>query len=63
MDFILATNNMKKLEEMKRILSPLGVNIKTAGQIGIELPEVEETGRTFEENCYVLSGVEPCLYA
>ncbi len=50
MDILLATNNMKKLAEMQRILSPLGVNVLTAKDIGITLPEVEETGETFEEN-------------
>lgn len=50
MDFILATNNMKKLEEMQRILSPLGIHIVTAHMLGIELADVEETGTTFEEN-------------
>lgn len=50
MDFILATNNMKKLEEMKRILSPLGVNAVTAAMLGIDLGDVEETGKTFEDN-------------
>lgn len=50
MDFILATNNMKKLEEMQRILSPLGIEVKTATMLGIELPEVEEDGDTFEAN-------------
>lgn len=53
MDFILATNNMKKLEELQRILSPLGVNVRTAKSIGITLPEVEENGSTFEENAYI----------
>lgn len=53
MDFILATNNMKKLEEMRRILSPLGVNVLTAKDLGITLPEVEETGSTFEENAFL----------
>ena len=50
MDFILATNNMKKLAEMQRILSPLGINVVTAKMLGTELPEVEENGTTFEEN-------------
>ena len=50
MDFVLATNNMKKLAEMQRILAPLGVNIVTAKSLGTELPEVEETGVTFAEN-------------
>lgn len=53
MDFILATNNMKKLEELQRILSPLGVNVLTAKSIGITLPEVEENGSTFEENALI----------
>ena len=53
MDFILATNNMKKLEELQRILSPLGVNVLTAKSIGITLPEVEENGSMFEENAHI----------
>lgn len=53
MDFILATNNMKKLEEMQRILSPLGIEVKTAAMLGIELPEVEEDGDTFESNAEI----------
>jgi XTP/dITP diphosphohydrolase len=53
MDFILATNNMKKLEEMRRILSPLGINVVTAKMLGIELPEVEEDGDTFEANARI----------
>lgn len=53
MNFILATNNMKKLEEMQRILAPLGINVKTAKQLGIELPEVVEDGETFEENAVI----------
>ena len=53
MDFILATNNMKKLEELQRILSPLGVNVLTAKDLGITLPEVEENGTTFEENAHI----------
>ncbi len=53
MYFILATNNMKKLAEMQRILSPLGINVVTAKTLGIELPEVEENGTTFEENAEI----------
>lgn len=50
MDFILATNNMKKLGEMQRILSPLGINVVTAKMLGITLEDVEENGETFEDN-------------
>ena len=53
MDFILATNNMKKLAEMQRILSPLGVNVVTAKTLGITLEDVEEDGETFEDNAKI----------
>lgn len=53
MDFILATNNMKKQAEMQRILSPLGINVVTAKMLGIKLPEVVEDGDTFEANAKI----------
>lgn len=53
MDFILATNNMKKLAEMQRILSPLGINVVTAKMLGIQLPDVVEDGDTFEANAKI----------
>lgn len=53
MDFILATNNMNKVKEMQRILSPLGINVVTAKMLGIELEDVEENGETFEENAKI----------
>lgn len=53
MDFILATNNMKKLAEMQRILSPLGINVVTAKMLGITLEDVEENGDTFEANAKI----------
>lgn len=53
MDFILATNNMKKLAEMQRILSPLGINVITAKMLGIQLPDVVEDGDTFEANAKI----------
>lgn len=59
MDFILATNNMKKLAEMQRILSPLGINVVTAKMLGTTLEEVEEDGKTFEDNAK-LKAVAAC---
>lgn len=53
MDFILATNNMKKLAEMQRILSPLGINVVTAKMLGITLEDVEEDGEIFEDNAKI----------
>ena len=43
--FIMATHNKHKVEELSRILEPMGIHVETA-----DLPEVEETGTTFEEN-------------
>ena len=50
MIFVIASNNKKKIEELERILNPLEIYTKTAEQLGKELPAVEETGTTFEEN-------------
>ena len=61
MDFILATNNMKKLAEMQRILSPLGINVVTAKMLGKEIPDVEENGTTFEENARI-KAVSACEF-
>ncbi len=51
--FVIATNNKKKLAEMKRILEPLHINVVTAKEIGIDLGDVEENGSTFAENAYI----------
>ena len=48
--FIIATHNVKKLAELERILTPLGISVQTAAQAGYSLPEVDETGTTFAEN-------------
>ena len=53
MDFILASNNKKKLAEMQRILAPLGINVVTAKMLGKELTDVVEDGETFEENARI----------
>lgn len=53
MNFIIATNNEKKLVELKRILDPFNINVITAKQANIDLSKVEETGKTFEENAKI----------
>ncbi|HZJ77681.1 MAG TPA: RdgB/HAM1 family non-canonical purine NTP pyrophosphatase [Clostridia bacterium] len=50
MDFLLATHNINKRNELARILSPLGIRVLIGSEIGIQLTDVEETGVTFEEN-------------
>lgn len=49
MKLILATNNKGKVKEFKEILSPLGFEVVSQSEAGINI-EVEETGTTFEEN-------------
>ncbi len=49
MKLILATNNQHKLTEFRRVLDPLGVTVMSQKEAGISI-DVEETGKTFEEN-------------
>lgn len=53
MKILIATHNMKKRAELQRILSPLGIDVVLADEIGCELRDVEETGTTFEENAFI----------
>ena len=53
MRYIMATHNKDKIVEMSRILQPLGIEAVTDRDLGIELPEVDETGTTFAENAYL----------
>lgn len=48
--FLIATHNMKKRDELCRILAPLGIDVKTAEQAGVVICDVDETGETFYEN-------------
>ena len=52
MKVIAATKNKGKLREMNEILSPLGIEIVPQEDVGISV-DVEETGRTFEENALI----------
>ena len=49
MKLVLASQNQKKLKEMKEILSQLGVEVCLQSEVGVNV-DVEETGTTFEEN-------------
>ena len=52
-EFVIATNNSKKLGEIQRILIPLGIKAVTAREKGIDLGDVVEDGSTFAENAYI----------
>lgn len=67
MDFLIATHNLKKRDELQRILSPLGIHVLTADEAGVDLTDVEETGTTFGENALLKArsgakeGNMPCI--
>ena len=48
---VLATHNLGKLKEMRELLAPHGVEVVSAGELG--LPEPEENGTTFEANAKI----------
>ena len=48
MQFVIASHNKHKIEEFKRILNPLGIEL-----IEAQLTEVEENGETFMSNAYI----------
>lgn len=60
MDFLIATHNKGKRDEIQRILLPVGVRVVTAEEVGIVLRDAPETGTTFEENALLkaVSAVE-----
>ena len=53
MKFLIATHNPHKLEELARILLPLGIEAVTDRDLGITLTEAEETGETFAQNAFL----------
>ena len=48
--FVIASNNAHKIEEFKRILSTLDIEVISAKEVGLDFSNVEETGTTFAEN-------------
>lgn len=47
---LIATNNKGKIAEFKEILKGTGLQVLSLGELGKNIPEPEETGRTFEDN-------------
>ncbi len=52
MKLILASNNEKKLKELKEILSDMDIELLSQREAGCDF-EVDETGSTFDENAYL----------
>lgn len=53
MKFFIATKNQHKLEELRRIILPMGFDVISEKDLENKIPEVEETGTTFEENALI----------
>ena len=52
MKLVLASNNAHKLEELRAILTTLGMEVVPQKEMNINI-EPEENGTTFEENSYI----------
>lgn len=52
MDFILASKNPHKLQEMSAILGQYGVKLRLQSELDLDI-DVEENGSTFEENALI----------
>ena len=48
---VIATHNAGKLAEFRELFAPFGLELTSAGELG--LPEPEETGTTFAENARI----------
>lgn len=57
---LIATHNKHKLQEFRLVLEPLGIEV--LGADDVHIPDVQETGTTFQENSFqkALWGMEHC---
>lgn len=51
--FVVATQNPGKLEEIARLLRPIGIEPVSLSQAKVDFSDVEETGSTFMENARI----------
>src|SRR5262249_57932458 len=54
---VIATHNPGKLAEMRELLAPYGITVKSAGELN--LVEPDENGMTFDENARIKAGAAP----
>lgn len=52
MELIIASNNKNKIKEIKEILSDLDIDFKSLNDINFN-EDIDENGKTFEENAYI----------
>ena len=56
---VIASHNQGKVGEIREMLMPYGVEVVSAGELG--LPDVEETATTFEGNAVLWPNFRDCL--
>ena len=49
-EIVLASSNPHKVKEYREILSKHGITVYSFSDLNLNLPDVEENGKTFEEN-------------
>ena len=49
-EIVMATNNAGKVKEMQSLFAPLGITVKALKDVFETPVDIEETGKTFEEN-------------
>lgn len=50
---LFASGNTHKVDEVRAILAEVGVDVMSLDQLSLEIPEPEETGKTFAENARI----------
>lgn len=50
MKLVVGSTNENKINEIKQVVRPLEIEVYSQEDIDEEIPEIEETGSTFEEN-------------
>lgn len=62
MKFVLASNNIKKISEMRRILEKIvpGVELLSLADVG-DIYDIEENGKTFTENALIKARIPASL--
>lgn len=53
MKFVLSSHNKGKLNEIRKILKPLEIEVYTPKDLGFDMKEPKETGKTFKENAKI----------
>jgi XTP/dITP diphosphohydrolase len=59
---VIATRNIGKAREIRQVLAPLGVTLRTLDEVDPDrtIPEPSETGRTFAENARLKADAYAC---